>query len=120
MEDLRNRAREFLGKVRDEAVNLKMSGVEDPTIMVATHQRFMVAVYVVLSSGEAGRKIPREVPYSHNTAIYRYRLTYAGDGQLTEASCEIRGCAKHLENRDDVYDNCCRGCCWMRAGAGEA
>ena len=103
VEDLRNRAGEFLRKLRVEAVKLRRAGVEDPTIVVATHQRFMVAVYVVLSSGEAGRKIPREVPYSHNTAIDHYRLTFAGDGQLVEATCDIRGCAKHLENRDYFY-----------------
>ena len=115
VKDLRNRVREFLGRLRAEAVKLRMAGVEDPTIMVATHQRFMVAVYVVLSSSEAGRTMPREIPFSHNTGIDRYRLTYDNeDGLLEEATCDMRSCARHLENRDDGYDNCCKRCCRTR------
>ena len=79
--------------------------MEDPTVVVATHSRFMKEVYVLVSSGEAGRTIPREVPYNHNTCIDQYRFTYVGEveggeGQLEEVTCDIRSCAKHLEKEE--------------------
>ena len=107
--------------VKVEGDKLLKAGVEDPTIVVASHGMFMKEVYSVLSS-EEGSVIPRELPgrsYQsyQNTGLARYRFSHrATGGGLGKVTCEIRSCAKHLDNKDDSYNGCYGGCCASPSG----
>ena len=88
--------------------------VENPTIVVASHSLFMMQFYSVVAD-EGG-----EAPFYHNTGIACYRIAYTTDGdrggggnchRVEEVRCEVRSCAKHLENQDDSYEGGYGGCC---------
>ena len=82
---------------------------ENPTIVVAGHSLFMMQFYSVVMAEEG------EAPFYHNTGIARYRIAYTTEGgdchRVEEVRCEVRSCAKHLENKDDSYEGCYGGCC---------